>query len=205
MGIAKTMVAMAATAWAACGLWAGEPVSFNLAPEAGQAAPFGLESQFKYSVTAGEAPEARLEIVAYMEAKGNKGLNCGIVFGGASGKDAQSPRKAMAFAPDTEYEVSLELLGSAEKVNAKFHSWDAQEHPGDYWQGCKRLDATPAKLSPTAQWTPVKFTFKTPAETRKGAVVLQLWCSEKYELNLKPGDYLAVRRVVLTPKTPAGN
>lgn len=157
---------------------------------------FGPHNQGRVTlVVEDNTPAVKLELVQYMGAEGKREVvNCGIVFGGVEGWEANEGKKAIKFEPSAEYVVEFEAKGTLKRVDICFKSFPESFANGDYWQGQKNVPAVPASFLPNAQWQKYTARFRTRSDTARGGIALQLWCSEKEGgLTLKIGDSLYVR------------
>lgn len=146
----------------------------------------------------------KFKVLAYQTVNGVKGINSGVILGGASGTDGEKPDRAMPFDPSAKYAFSFEIKGNIPEITIKFLSWPATvADKSDYFQGRQVIMPRPSTVSPSAEWTEVKGSFKTSPETVKGAIWLQVWCSEKYGLNVKPGQTIEIRNFILKKKIAA--
>jgi len=164
--------------------------------------PTGLSSHYKFSIYTEDATGnkcARLEILNYLEGnQGAKGVNAGIVIGGAKGGDGQDGRMALDVKPNTTYEFSLDLKGTVNKVNISAFLWKGECN--DY-RNRARVASSLGTVKVQQDWVQYKGSFTTDAFAKKAALFVQVWCSEEYGLTEKPGTFLMVDNVVIREKS----
>lgn len=115
-------------------------------------------------------------------------FNAGMWIGGRKGD------KSFGFGvrPSTEYEISFEVRGTAQKVAFHLDGWE--DDAG--WKDRKRLTTSLRKLPATADWTVVRGTFKTGPLTRRAALLVKLfWDSPVGTPPYKGGETVSVDNV----------
>lgn len=164
----------------------------------GKVIGYGSQECYKMDI---KDKQIRFEVLKYRVHNGIKGINSGVIIGGASGSKGENPVNAMKLEPSTKYKFSFEIKGTIPKISLKFISWGADAASiKNYFHGRQVVIARPTWAHPTEDWIIVNGTFKTLPNTDCGVIWLQVWASEKYGLNVKPGQNMEIRNFVLKKK-----
>ena len=124
---------------------------------------------------------------------GENDLVNATLFIGSGNKKTGFPCK-----PDTTYEFSIDIKGTAPRVELKAMGWDKGKSSV---YSFVRLGKS-IRVKPDKEWVTVKGEFKTGANTERAALGLQFWASSKYEaMPFKVGDYILFDNISVREKT----
>lgn len=139
-------------------------------------------SQFTEDLTWNKC--AKLELIKFIKRQDNHERVCAnIIFGGGIG------RSGFPVKPNTTYDFSLELKGTAAGAAIKAVEWNAT--------GRHYVKSSFKKMLPIgADWQVFKGTFKTSAGAKQASLNVQLWWDTIYgPMKYKIGDYLLIDNV----------
>ncbi len=163
-----------------------------------------LDGEFRYDATTGAMRRSiftedrtwnkclKVEALKYKEDK-----KLGKVFYTAIrlGGDGKAP--GFEVKPNTIYTYSVELKGT---LPCRITVWGWKGT--NYWKDMKLLKVTgESRFKGSEDWTVLKVTFQTGADTKYAAVGINIWGAEKYKSLPELGKYILMDKVKVTETT----
>ena len=138
-------------------------------------------------------------VITNMQKSGQYDLLTAYTWIGGSNINNNLPG-GFACKPNTTYDFSIDVKGTAKTGAVKFSYWQA----GKKLWNCKTGQTTVGPVKISSEWQTLKGSFTTPADAVNAALALSIWEHSRYTtIKSKVGDYLLFDNIVIKERKTA--